>query len=80
MSTGQKITLKVSSVSLETIEGIEEGSPELVRVQVDQIVKIERLEFDLSKTLSTTALLVLAIVAIAAIAMLVAAPFVAVLP
>ena len=33
--TGQKITLKVTSVSLQTIEGIEEGKPELVRVQVD---------------------------------------------
>ena len=51
LDTGQKITLKISSVSPETIEGIEEGSPELVRVQVDQIDKIERREFDKSAIL-----------------------------
>ena len=50
MSTGEKITLTVTVVSLETIEGLEEGRPGLVRVQVDQVDKVERREFNLSKT------------------------------
>ena len=74
LSTGQKITLKVTSVSLETIEGIEEGRPGLVQVQVDQVDKVERREFDLSKTALLTGLAIVAILVGVVVLVIASAP------